>query len=363
MNKNHLTVDGLLNHPKMKDRVTSIHIDKISQSLIRSDQMKGDPFYIRILSGMGAWVAALFIIVFLFATHMINEKEGSIICGILFLITAITFSRKSGTLFFRQFALALVFAGHILVLSGVFLLFYRHSYDANWITGILVTHGILCLVVYPLYAGSIYRFISPVMFFVLSVCWIFKEHRFEFIHGLIALETLMAGGLLFKKRLSSLWTPLLYACITALPTTFLFLNINRIDIWWRMFDIHVNEPMWPSSLLLSLCLIVLFTRLSGRWSSINKPWMILAAVSTALLGMFTTPGILAGIGILVAGYARGDRIMMGMAYAFLPCFLVVFYYALHVDLAYKAWIIGGSGLLLLIIRYLTEYVRPREVKP
>jgi uncharacterized membrane protein len=51
-----------------------------------------------------------------------------------------------------------------------------------------------------------------------------------------------------------------------------------------------------------------------------------------------------------------------LAYLFLPCFLIVFYYALHVDLAYKSYVVAGSGLLLLVVRQIIHYLQPRKVR-
>ncbi|MCI5227648.1 MAG: DUF4401 domain-containing protein, partial [Candidatus Electrothrix sp. AX2] len=82
-------------------------------------------------------------------------------------------------------------------------------------------------------------------------------------------------------------------------------------------------------------------------------------VVTVLLGIFTTPGILVAIALLVTGYAFGDRILTGLAYLFLPCFLIVFYYALHIDLAYKSYVVAGSGLLLLAVRWIVQYLQPQ----
>ncbi len=88
--------------------------------------------------------------------------------------------------------------------------------------------------------------------------------------------------------------------------------------------------------------------------------MILVIAATIALGIFTTPGILVAIGLLIAGYAYDNRIFSWLAYLFLPCFLVVFYYALNIDLAHKSWLVGSSGLLLLIVRRMADNFRPTE---
>ncbi|MCI5163410.1 MAG: DUF4401 domain-containing protein [Candidatus Electrothrix sp. AX5] len=163
--------------------------------------------------------------------------------------------------------------------------------------------------------------------------------------------------LLLWRKCSPVLMPLAYAGAATLPATLLFMNLTQVHLWRTDF----NEPLWPSSILLSGCLIFLFLRLAGS-KRLAAPRMMLALVATALLGIFTTPGILVAIALLIMGRAFDDRILTGLAYLFLPCFLIVFYYALHIDLAYKSYIVAGSGLLLLAVRWMLQYLQTREVQ-
>jgi len=108
-------------------------------------------------------------------------------------------------------------------------------------------------------------------------------------------------------------------------------------------------------------LIYLYFHLSNDVKRLGEPWLILAIVSTILLGVFTTPGILVAIGLLTLGYAIGDRILIGLSYVFGPLFLFYYYYSLTIDLAHKSWIIAGSGLLLLAVRWIVTRWQPEEV--
>ena len=67
------------------------------------------------------------------------------------------------------------------------------------------------------------------------------------------------------------------------------------------------------------------------------------------------------IGLLALGYNYDDRILSGLAYLFLPVFLIMYYYALNVDLVYKSWILAGSGLILLAVRWIADrFLRPEK---
>jgi len=352
MNDNNPTIRELLAHPKVQGLVSQDNAERIAEGLGKSGQASKDPMYIRILSGTGAWFAALFLISSLAIFRIFESGTGAIICGILFLLAAIIIDRVSKATFLSQLSLALAFAGNILVLGGAVNKFGNHE-----ISVVLITHAVICAVVYPLFTNSIYRFLAPTALAALATVWIINEKVFVLMHLLIAAETLLAGILLLRKKLPSLLTPLVYSAATMIPVTLLSMNLMQANMWRNDF----NEPLWPSSILLAGALIYLYFHLAGGSKRIREPWLIVAIVSTILLGIFTTPGILVAVGLLIVGYAFGDRILMTMSYLFLLCFLVLFYYALNVDLAYKSWVITGSGILLLVVRWIAGRCQPQEV--
>jgi uncharacterized membrane protein len=354
MNDNSPTIVELLTHPKVQKLVSQEDLERIAENLSKSKQTSKDPMYIRILSGVGAWFAAVFLILFLAISDILDSGMVAIICGMIFLVAAIIISRTSKAEFLSQLSLALVFAGNILVLLGVI-----DEYNRSQISVILITHALVCAVVYPLYANSIYRFLAPTALVVLATAWIIEEEALVLIHVLVGAETLLAGILLLGKKRAALLTPLVYSAAAMLPATLLFINLTQVNIWgWRT---DFNEPLWPSNILLTGGLIYLYLHLAGGPKRLRKPWLILAVLSTILLGIFTTPGILVAVGLLIAGYAFGDRILTALAYLFLPSFLVFFYYALNVDLAHKSLVIAGSGVLLLVVRWIAGHCQPKEV--
>jgi hypothetical protein len=353
MNENHPTIEELLAHPHVQGLVSQENADRIAESLSISEQAEKDPIYIRILSGIGAWFSAVFLIIFLVISDIFDSSAAALISGVIFLVAAIFILRANKGTFLSQLSLALAFAGNILVLGGVIdIIRWGDEFSV-----VLITHALICIVVYPLFADSIYRFLAPIALAAIATAWIIEEKIFVFMHVLIAAETILAGVLLLRKKRPPFLTPLVYSAATMLPATLLFMNFMQIDTW----RIDFNEPLWPSSILLAGGLIFLYYHLAGGSNRLREPWMILAIVSTLLLGIFTTPGILVAIALLFVGYAFGDRILTPLSYLFLPCFLVLFYYALNVDLAHKSWIIGGSGVILLIVRWIAGHCQPEEV--
>ena len=347
------TFQELFRHPEMQKQVNLKNMQGISERLERASQIPAEPVFVRVLAGIGAWVAAFFLVLFVYE---INHKDTvAIIGGSIFLVTGIFCGRISRATFVQQLSLALVFAGNILILYGVQ---EMSGYD-NWILSMVCTHAVLCFILYPIYNNSIYRFLAPIGLVLLLMTWIISEKTFEWVHVLIAAEALLAGILFLKKKIPAYLRPLAFSAAFMLPATLLSWNIEQtID---KFEGINKALTLWPESLFLSGGLIYSYFYLSGGLRRSTESWMVLAVAATILLGVFSTPGILVVMGLLVLGYGLDEKMLTWLAYAFLPVFLIVFYYNLNIDLAYKSWIIAGSGAILLGVRWIAGRLMPKEV--
>lgn len=344
-----VTLGELLDHPKVREQLLDDEYENLSRKC-EKEEVK-DPIYIRLLTGIGAWVAGIFLIAFLAVADALTNSVSAIIFGAIFMAGAIGLARVTRNIFGSQFSMALAFAGNMMLLYGI-----SDSVDDYGISVLTLIQFLITIVVYPLYNNGVYRYVAPVATVAMTVQWIVSESYFTAIHSLIALEMLLVALLYVRKQSKSFLRPLRYAVVTMLPVTILWLEITQIEEWRSNFI----GSLLPSSLLLAGGLSGLFIYLSGGLSRCRQSWMVLAIVSTLLLGIFASPGILIAIALLVVGYHKGDNIVMGMAYLFLPCFIFVFYYALNVDLAYKSWVVAGSGVLLLIARQIVKQLQRHE---
>ncbi|MEI6210994.1 MAG: DUF4401 domain-containing protein [bacterium] len=360
MSDSSLTLIEVLDHPEVRDLLKPGEVERITATLCSPEPAAKAPLYIRILSGIGAWFAAIFLVAFLGSARILNDESSALVCGLAFVGGAVALAKTCKSTFPGQLALALVFAGNGMVVFGIAGMFSSHE---MW--GVVLSHGAVCAVVYGLFPSSIYRFLAPVVLAVLATIWISVDLKtFALMHVLIAAEMLLAGGLVLHARRTALIQPLMHAAAVMLPATILFMNLSQVVMFnGGLWQAVPDNPMAPSSAVLAGGLIYLFFRLAGGVRQARQPWLLVAVAATLMLGIFTTPGILVAIALLVAGYAFGDRALSALAYIFLPCFLVVFYYAMNVNLAHKAWIVGGSGLLLLGVRWLLRRSAPVEVQP
>jgi len=305
-----------------------------------------EPVYLRFISGTAAWFAAGFIIA-AFGLFLLENEKIAILYGFIYFVAAIAISKVTKIRFFNQFALALAFAGNGLIIFGF------ASYRNAELPSLALSQTAVCLVFYPFFKNKIYRFAAPLTAALFTTFWILDDNISFAIHPLIAVEALLVGFLFLRKKIPDSLVPLAYSAAIMLPATILFSSINLFGN---------NGPIFLSGYYLAGGLIYLYFFLSRNERTFLKPWMILAIVTTALLGIFTSPGILAAIGLLIIGYEKNNKFLLILSNLFLICFLWIFYYDLNIDLAYKSWILAGSGLLLLIARWITGYLQPKEEK-
>jgi hypothetical protein len=363
MNDTAITIGELLDHPEVRHLLRPGDIESIALTLSKPEQIRKDPLYIRILSGVGAWVASIFIVTFLGMTHVITQEIGAIICGVAFIAVTVTLAKTCKSTFPSQLALAMAFAGNILLVGGLMQAFDHSMSSGQALLVLLLSHGVVCATIYILYPSTVYRFFAPLAFVIIAtICISFDLKTFEMMHLLIAGEALLFGILLLHTRRTPFFQPLLHSAATMLPATIFFMNLTQGTLLdWHIWRTVPSSPMLPSGALLAVGMVYLLVRLSGGIKQCRQPWLSVAVVAALLLGIFATPGILVAIGLLIAGYAFGDRFLTTLAYLFLPCFLVVFYYAMNVSLAHKSWMVAGSGLILLAIRWLLQQRASKEV--
>ena len=75
---------------------------------------------------------------------------------------------------------------------------------------------------------------------------------------------------------------------------------------------------------------------------------------------YQTPGIIAAAIVMILGFQRGNRVLMGGAILFFTLFLVAYYYHLELNLLMKSIALTSSGLALLGLRWILKQL-PQEI--
>jgi hypothetical protein len=113
------------------------------------------------------------------------------------------------------------------------------------------------------------------------------------------------------------------------------------------------DPGWVAGIALTAALVALVWRILDE---LDVPLSSQPAVATLFgaaafgLGAATSPGIIAGVAVLILAFDRRNVQLIGISALFLIFFLSFYYYNLDLTLLEKSGVLIGSGALLIGIR-------------
>lgn len=297
----------------------------------------------RFFAAFGAWLSTVCIVVFLATNHAFESAGTSIVIGALMIGAATALHRTTTATFPGELSLALAISGNIAIVIGAV---YGQS---DGLPTAIITHALVGTAVYILFTNATYRFLAPLALATLLTLWFLTESELTpFIHILIAVEIFVLGLLHARFRYHQSLQPIFHALIFALPATFLHLNLWGLD--WLGDEIELS--MWPSNFVCALALLLLCRQAAAypAWWKTSTGIGTVAAI--LLLAAFTTPGLLVALGLLILGKLREEPRVQTLAHGFLIGFLWIYYYTLDVNLAYKSFVVAGTGIILLVLRKL-----------
>jgi len=333
---------------------------KLAAALQQSSESEPHPLLVRIFSGIGAWVSAFFMLLFLTVAGLYDSSAACAVVGGLVLVGSLALSRAGKNVFVEQAALAAVLIGNGLILSAVAQ--SMNDWDDS-IRAITLAQGVIAVIASLAFLGPVGRFICIAAVPVLAVVWA-TTHRSPFsLQLIVATLALATAGVYGWNRRPERWTVLGHVLFAALPGTVLFIEILRDFQFYE--NERIQTPVLPASIAVAVALWWLIIRYADGAGGrvIQRAWFWLAVVTIVLLTAFTTPGIVVALLLLLIAHAEDNRVMSALAYLFLAGFLFLFYYSLHVDLAQKSWIIAGSGVLMFVIRWFAGRISAKEAAP
>jgi len=300
------------------------------------------PWYLRAISGCGAWLACLFLLGF---WAVISRGEhgalglGLLHCGIG---AALAFrgqgSRSVSAL--SNLALSLWLTGLVLVVVGLF----DTLRGAGGSAVVALTLALTSLL-YPEWLGRFLTLLVSGCFAVHGVCaaeTVYWLDLFVILLPFLAGVTWLGQGWLWLRGWGSWTSAWGYA---ALVTLWMVLGVS----YWEWVRAEI-------SLAGRLSLIAMVLWLVARILYRLKPPPLAAA--WGLGGTFVVaglthnfPGILAGLGILLLGFEVGNPGLIVMAGLYWVHFWPAYFYDLEISLTLKAVVMGSTGLVLLGLRH------------
>jgi hypothetical protein len=314
-------------------------LSTIERHLSRLASRDREPWFVKLFLAIGAWIAAIFFLFFLEIAGLIDDTPTTLLTwGLVFLVSAITVRRMGENVFLTQLALVISGLGQaFLIVGSAQLSNSDHAFALAAIASV-----VLSLVLYKVYPDDLHRFLSCLASAGLITAWILEREAWDLIHLETLIEVVILGIVFLYHSERLLLRPLGYAMAVSLPAN-LFLVLLPDGIG--------EAPWWPANLVLAIAIVWLFQWIAGGWNHLHHEPLMIAVLATVGLATFTTPGLLAALGLAVLGYARNDRYLLAIGIAFFPIFIVVSYYEWQMTLLAKSWVMIGSGAILLLARW------------
>lgn len=335
-------------------------LDPGGESGARAALQRGEvatPWYLRFMVGFGAWWAAFFFIGFF--TLLTHSRPAGLLFGVMLILGAIWVRRLDRGDFLNQLALAASLAGQLLVLFGS---------DIGSAAGIALLLLLMQGVLIPFYADKTHRLLSTLIAVGAIEVLIF-EWKWTYGTGVLAgtlsivsiylwlNETLFAG-----RALERAVRPVAYGLVIAMFGLLLPSVFPPAFDPQAPFTLHVRH-LWLSTVLLGAGLLYLAHVLLTEHGRHPFEPLALASYLAVLLLMWPAqraPGLLGGLIVLLLGFRRGNRLLVGMALLFLAVFLSAYYYHLSISLLHKSAALAGSGAVLLALRWMLLKQLPQQ---
>ncbi|MBT9613060.1 MAG: DUF4401 domain-containing protein [Burkholderiales bacterium] len=317
-----------------------------SDALARSG---GNPWYLRAMVGFGAWWAAMFFMGFF--SLLTHSKPAALFFGIVLIVGAILVRRTQGGDFLNQLALAASLSGQLLVLFGS---------DLSSATSLALLVLLMQAVLIAFYADQTHRLLSTLVavgaieVLLFDWKWTYGTALLAGLLGLVSIYLWLKETVFVSAGMERLVRPVAYGLVIALfglllPSIFPpFLDAHN------PLTLHVRY-LWLSTALLGAGLLYLVhVLLTERGLAPFGSFALTAYGAVVLLTLPAqrAPGLIGALLVLLLGFRRGNRLLMGMALLFLAVFLSAYYYHLSISLLMKSAALAGSGVVLLALRWL-----------
>lgn len=302
------------------------------------------PWFVRVLVGIGAWIAAAFLVLFLFALNLVDADSTAVFTGVVLLGLSFWMRRSSRSDFLHQLALALWLVGQILTVFGVGSL--TDSVPAAAAASLLAQGATILR-----FPDAVARFLAT-GFAVASLAALLVEAEIPFSIDLALLAAALPAGYLWWRRPAALASPYAEAVgpvgYGLVVSAFLLLLTTFGDPFERG-----GVGLVAASGLTAGVLAIALALMSPRPRIAVLGGILILGAATV-----SAPGVMAGVGALLLAFRAGDRVLMGMAWVFLAVFLTGYYYDLEITLLEKSGLLAASGAVLLALREIVRRWAP-----
>ncbi|NKF49177.1 DUF4401 domain-containing protein [Shewanella sp. WXL01] len=332
------------------------------------------PWFVKLLLAAAGWLAALFLLGFIFLSlsFLLEEDALPFIVGPgIILAAGVLFARK-GNEFYEHLALALSLTGQAVLMIG-----FAEHFDtkACFVIASIVQFGLILLM-----PNAIHRFCSAAlagMCLMASMSLWGLPYLAEALLFALASYLILTEFDLYKRPLPR-WYQLFAASsagyhrmavaygllfISVLQTCFLVFEYNWIkQVSFRYSEAAFTSP-WMGDLLMGLVALFITRTILSRYSGIPVTVRAAVLIIIGLLAMLTMQahGLIVGVLVMLLGMSASNNLLIGAGVLALVSFMSAYYYWLDVSLVVKSGILLVTGALLLIVRWgMLRYVAVSE---
>lgn len=328
--------------------------DDAARDGLRPELAEHMPIYLRVVVGFAAWMATGFLLFALFAVAGLNGPVARTIVGMILIAVAAAARRGEQKEFVRWAAVAMALTGQGLVVAGA-----AESTDSPTVAAFVCLGVSVALIVFV--RDFVLRFLATLSgagAVVVALVAMEVPHGYDVATIVLVAEAAWAwrGNLARRdEALDETLEPVRYGLIAVLFGAMLvrtFAVTGRSS--FALGPTREFSELGPLATIGWTVALVLLT-----WKIIDEHGVALSAtIGFALLagaaafgfGTLDSPGVVAGVTVVVLAFDRRDRALLVMATLFLLTFLALYYYSLDLTLLQKAGVLSASGLLLLAVR-------------
>ena len=342
------SVSELMARLRAEGLATQAHTQVVRDAMI-ADAGEDIPVYLRVVVGIGAWIAAVLLLGFF--VELIKNEEVGMFVGVVVLVLAVLARQVSGGEFLRQASVAASFAGQGLIAFGLARVMKGEGFAA---LVALALSMVLILVMHDRF----HRFVSAVIAVIAMAVALNAAHAPGFMDA-TALVTagVIAAAWRFNMHGRSddadeLLTPVGYGLIVALFGLMLFSAFFSTPSGAYHEHPHLGVATTSGVALLLDILARTIFREHYAFRDNRAGIAIFGGIAVFAAVTMDSPGIITGVAVLILGFDRRNSALLEMGVAFLLVFGAAYYYSLDITLLEKSAVLAASGAVCLAARAL-----------
>lgn len=361
--------------PESAGSFSEERLQRIESALV-DDHRSDMPWYLRLIIGIGAWIASLFFLGFAGTLIGWREEDRAAfgIIGVVLLVVAVAVGRRKWGVFAGQCALAVSLAAQAMIYYG----FVNEHFHP--LATVVVFSIALAAVLYIAYPNFLSRLMTCFAALQITLLWAYggdgdylfgptrvQSDLSQLVFCYWALHLAAICWCFMRTRSASLVAPLGYAFIVSLGVW--QMEILR-NFWIHSTEITYSLP-WVEWMFLHLRLGLTALALFGVsiWAAGGIPALRARAQLFAGFAMVLvflvwlgSGGVLLALLFMLLGFSLQNRLILGLGLILFPVFLTHYYYNLNLDLLAKSGVLVGSGLVMLLLRAVLAWTVFAEFK-